>query len=120
LERATVVIANQVEAEQITGLADPARAAGQLGGQTGIVTLGGRGCVVSTDGVTRAFAAEPVVPVDTSGAGDIFCGVLAALLVAGATLDAAIVRAQCAAAIGVSRAGCFASFPSGDELAVLR
>jgi len=119
LERASVVIANAIEAEQITGFAVASQAAAMLGGATGIVTLGGQGCVVSAAGSIRAYAAQKVTPIDTTGAGDIFCGVLAALLVEGAELAVAIDVAQRAAAIGVSRAGCFASFPSRDEVAAL-
>ncbi len=115
LQRATVVIANEGEAERIAVSADPAG----LGGRIGIVTLGARGCVVAEGGGMRAFPAQAVASVDTTGAGDIFCGVLAAGLVGGAALDQAIGRAQRAAAIGVARAGCFPSFPSRAELAAL-
>jgi ribokinase len=111
-----VVIANQGEAEEMTGLADPRRAVTRLGGAIGIVTWGGEGCLVARDGVVTHYKAPKVQPVDTTGAGDTFCGVLAARLAQGATLDAAIAAAQLAAALAVSRAGCYAALPTRAEL----
>ena len=120
LAAATIVIANQGEAAAITGLADPTQSVCLLGGQIGIVTLGAAGCVVAEAGTVRRFLATPVTAVDSSGAGDVFCGVLTACLALGDTLDIAIPHAQHAAAIAVSRAGCFGAFPSGAELGIVR
>lgn len=112
-----LVVANRFEARAITGHDDPGAAATALAGAgAAVVTLGGAGCVLAGDGV-QAFAAEPVVVLDTSGAGDVFCGVLAASWASGAALPSAIARAQHAAAISVGRAGCFGAFPSRAELA---
>ncbi len=45
---------------------------------TGIVTLGSKGVLaVEADGRETAVAALPIVPVDTTGAGDTFVGILA-------------------------------------------
>lgn len=120
LAATTIVIANQGEATAITGLADPDHSAAELGGKIGIVTLGAAGCVVAGAGTVRRFAATPVTAVDSSGAGDVFCGVLTACLALGDDLDTAIPCAQHAAAIAVSRAGCFGAFPSGAELGIVR
>ena len=113
---ATVVVANQGEAEALTGLRDPAQAAAKLGGRSGIVTLGAAGCVLAQGGQTRHFPAPAVQAVDSTGAGDVFCGVLSACLAAGTHIAAAIGYAQAAAALAVSRAGCFAAFPDVAEL----
>jgi ribokinase len=58
-----------------------------------------------------------VQAVNTTGCGDTFCGVLAAGLAAGMTTDAAIMRAQRAAAITASRPGAYAALPTVRELA---
>ena len=64
---ATVVVANQGEAEALTGLRDPAQAAAKLGGRSGIVTLGAAGCVLAQGGQTRHFPAPAVQAVDRGG-----------------------------------------------------
>ena len=121
LAAATVVVANQGEAEAITGERDPSQAAARLGGAIGIVTLGAGGCVVARGEQMFHLPAPRVHPVDSSGAGDVFCGVLAAGLAGGSALEAAIGHAQAAAALAVSRAGCFTAFPDAAELqAILR
>lgn len=116
LAAATIVVANEGEAKILTGHDDPALAAATLGGRIGIVTLGAAGCVVSDKGSITAFPAPNVVAVDSTGAGDTFCGVLTACLAADMPLEATIDRAQTAAALAVSRAGCFAALPSAAEL----
>lgn len=113
----TVVVANAGEAAMLTALSDPAAAAAALGGEIGIVTAGADGCFVAGRGGVVHHPAHKVVAVDTSGAGDSFCGVLAARLVAGWNLTAAIDHAQRAAALAVSRAGCFTGLPQATELA---
>jgi ribokinase len=57
-----------------------------------------------------------VAALDTTGAGDVFCGVLAAAWAMGQALPDAIATAQHAAAISVGREGCFGSFPSKQEI----
>jgi ribokinase len=116
LEAATVVVANEGEAQAITGLADPAAAAQAMGGNLGIVTLGAAGCILAENGCVRRLPAPRVEAVDTTGAGDIFCGVLAAALAMGEAIEVAVNQAQTAAALSVSRPGCFIALPSATEL----
>jgi ribokinase len=111
LARCAVVVANEGEAAAVTGCADPALAVGRLGGAVGIVTLGGRGCLVAGGGNVVAYPAVPVTAVDTTGAGDTFCGILTAMLARGARLQDAVMAAQRAASWTVGHAGCFASLP---------
>jgi ribokinase len=81
-----------------------------------VVTLGTEGCMwADPQGVFRVPAAA-VRPVDTSGAGDTFCGVLVARLATGTPLNDAISDAQAAAAVSVTRRGAFESIPAADEL----
>ncbi len=111
-----VVIANAGEAAEITGQTDPLAAARLLAaGGAGIVTLGAAGCVLA-DPAPAVHPAEAVAVIDTTGAGDVFCGVLAAGLLRGRPLADGVAAAQRAAAITVGRAGCYPSFPSREEL----
>ena len=54
--------------------------------------------------------------IDATGAGDCFCGVLAASLAQGAPLPQAVGRANLAAPLSVRRAGASDSSPSAAEL----
>lgn len=63
-----------------------------------IVTAGRRGAYVAEPGGVRHVAGEAVLPVDTTGAGDEFAGVLAAHLATGATLRDAATAANARAA----------------------
>ena len=114
-----VVVANRLEAWEITGLggADAAVAL-RIGGGVGIVTLGGQGCVVA-DSDPVVVSPVAVDAVDTTGAGDVFCGVLAAGLARARDVMDAVGWAQRAAALSATREGCFGSFPSPSELAHL-
>jgi ribokinase len=121
LARCDIVVANAVEARQITGLDGNAAATALLaaGARHAIVTLGAEGCIVAGPvGVTH-HPAPVVQPVDTTGAGDTFCGVLAAMLAAGCDLTPAVAAAQQAAAITVRRHGAFAALPTAAELRAL-
>ncbi len=108
LGRCSLVIANRVEAGQLGDAIGDAR--------TAIVTLGAEGCALIEDGRRRAFAAETVTAVDTTGCGDAFCGVVAAALAQGLAIEVAVVAAQKAAAITATRAGAFAALPPQSEL----
>lgn len=116
LAASTVVVSNQVEAAEITGLTDPHEAARALGGAIGIVTLGAEGCILAESGRTRHIPAPAVTAVDTTGAGDAFCGALAAALTAGVPIEPGIIAAQHAAALSVTRPGCYGALPSAAEL----
>lgn len=80
--------------------------------QAVVVTLGAAGlAIVREDGVTR-IPGRRVEVVDTTGAGDCFCGVLAAELANGATLEAAARFANDASALAVTRLGASSSAPT--------
>nr|WP_280939043.1 PfkB family carbohydrate kinase [Methylobrevis pamukkalensis] len=56
---------------------------------------------------------------DTSGAGDVLCGVLAGLIDRGHPPRAALELAVAAASLAVTRPGTLASCPSAEEIAGL-
>jgi len=82
---------------------------------TCIVTLGGRG--VFAVNAERAFAIDAfaVEAIDTVGAGDTFCGVLAASLDRDSGLADSLRRATVAAALACTKAGAQPSIPSAAE-----
>lgn len=121
-----LVVANWHEASTITGEAGIYEAIRTFPGMDRypypalIVTLGAEGCV-ATDYRITPYPAQPVdAVVDTTGAGDVFCGALAGFWATRTEFPfLAINAAQRAAALSVTRAGCFDSFPSAVELAQL-
>ena len=87
---------------------DAEAAARRLAGLTGapvVVTLGALGALVVEGGSAYTLPAPAVRAVDTTGAGDVFTGVLARRLAGGDDLRAAATRAVEAAARSVTIAG---------------
>lgn len=84
-----------------------------------IVTLGARGALAAGCGALLRISAPTVPVIDTTGAGDCFCGTLAAMLARGLLLPAAMRRAVDAAALAVGRAGAAPSFPTAAQCSVL-
>ena len=121
LRLSAVFVVNAVEAADITGQKGEVAAADlhAQGAALAVVTLGAAGCVCADATGVRRYAAHPAVVMDTTGAGDAFCGVLAAMLADGAEVDTAIDVAQAAAALTVSRPGAFTALPSVTELTSL-
>ena len=109
-----VVVANRVEAITITGSASAA-ALHDAGAAVAVVTLGAEGCLVADASGERHYAATPARLVDSTGAGDAFCGTLAAQLAAGWPLPDAVAAAQRVAARTVERTGAFAALPPRAE-----
>ena len=82
-----------------------------------IVTLGSRGCCAREQGKLLVQPAFKVDALDTTAAGDTFCGVLAAALCAQSLpLPEALRRASAAAALATTRAGAQSSIPMADEV----
>ena len=85
-------------------------------GRTVVATLGPDGAVAANAGELVRVPALKVTPVDTTGAGDTFCGVLAAWLDEGASFRAAMARAAVAGSLAVTREGAQPSFPTRAEI----
>lgn len=86
-----------------------------LGPKTVILTLGKKGCIAKTSSERIAIPAFDVKAVDTTTAGDTFCGGLAAALGMGKPLAEALKYATAASAICVTRMGAQPSIPSRAE-----
>lgn len=85
-------------------------------GVTVVTTLGPEGAAASDGEAVLRVPSLKVEPVDTTGAGDTFAGVLAAGLDAGADLEAAMARAAVAGALACTREGAQPSFPQASEI----
>lgn len=87
-----------------------------LGCKAAIVTVGSAGMVGAEGSGGWAIAAPEVITVDSTGAGDAFCGALAAWLADGSNLRDAAVAGVAAGACSVTRAGAQSSLPDRDEI----
>ncbi len=121
LRAASVVTPNEHEAQALLGgeIEGPgfARLAADAGlnGVHLVVTVGSRGALRVTNDQVFAYQAKKVEPVDTTGAGDAFNGVLAASLSSGTPIDPAIQRAVAAGTLATQFAGARAGLPSRAE-----
>lgn len=107
--------------DEVAGLEAVATGFVESGVQNVIITLGGRGVYyMSEDGRRGLVAAERAVVVDTTAAGDTFVGRYALDAVGrkgeGFDIEAAVRRANRAAAKTVEKAGAQDSIPWRDEL----
>lgn len=125
-----VLVVNEHEAVEVAGAEDLDGAVVALAGRVRalVVTLGARGSLVVCDGVRTEVAAFPAAAVDTTGAGDTFCGVFAAHLSASGRrpgdADAALLAeaarwGAAASALSVTRPGAQDAVPAAAEVADL-
>ena len=86
-------------------------------GPTCIVTAGAHGAyAVSGDGTLIHAEARPITPVDTTGAGDTFVGVLANGFAEGLEIGPAMQRACAAASLSCLTPGAQAGMPQREAL----
>ena len=85
-----------------------------------IVTLGARGALARIDGRNVLQPAFRVQALDTTAAGDTFCGTLIAALARGAGIEDALRDASAASALACTRLGAQSSIPTAAEAAALR
>lgn len=81
-----------------------------------IITLGAKGAFVVTKDEKVSVASYKVDAVDTTAAGDTFCGTFAVALVEGKSLKESLQFASAAAAISVTRMGAQPSAPTRKEI----
>jgi ribokinase len=113
LRAADVITPDRAEAAALTGRSDrsevwPAIAAEELraaGARTVVVKTGATGAVIADDEGVRSIPTLRVVPIDETGAGDVFLAALAVRRTEGATWDEAIGFANIASALSVADRG---------------
>jgi ribokinase len=120
----SVITPNETEAELLTGIkvsgpesaAKAAKILKDKGISTVIITMGSAGAFVLTDSLSKIVPVEKVTPIDTTAAGDTFNGALAVALSEGKKTEEAIVFANKAASISVTRLGAQSSAPYRKEI----
>lgn len=114
LDLAPLLVPNAGEARTLTGETDPIDAARALHARTHApvaVTLGAAGALLVDGTDAREITAPPVRAVDTTGAGDTLCGVLAAELAGGVPTADALGRAVGAASHATQAPGARTGMP---------
>ena len=116
LAHCDIVIPNEHELEVLGGTDRLA----ELGVSTLVVTLGDAGAELIEAGAEPVRVEPfPVTPVDTTGAGDAFCGALAARLAAGDELTEALRFAAANGALATTVAGAVPSLPTATRTRAL-
>lgn len=123
LPYADILIVNETEGTELldrtvdpTGWGEAAQELLRLGPAVVVVTIGEKGAVVATvDGMTR-LPAPHMIAVDTTGAGDAFCGAMAARIAEAATVIDAARSGVFAGSLAVTRSGAQPSMPSRDAI----
>jgi ribokinase len=119
-----MITPNETEAELITGIkvhdiqsaenaAKILRAKGVL---NTVITMGSSGAYILSGTISRLIPVIPVKATDTTAAGDVFNGALAVAISEGLEIEDAVVFANKAAAISVTRMGAQASAPYRKEI----
>ncbi|MSQ42840.1 MAG: ribokinase [Chloroflexi bacterium] len=117
-----VLVVNQTEAVTLGGDIDAVRSSRVLiskGVGTVVVTLGGAGCIVMSDvnsGLVTIRSFPVVSVVDTTGAGDAFCGALAASLASGTSVAEAARVGNAAGSLAVEVLGALPSMPTSGQI----
>ena len=115
-----LLVLNEVELAQVTPGAGPDPVTGLVrlarGRPGAVLTRGGAGAVVFAGEEVAEVAAPRAEVVDTTGAGDTFCGVLAAELAAGHPLVDSVRSAVLAGSYAVTGLGARGALPRRDEL----
>ena len=124
LQNVDLLIPNETEASAMSGVAVEAEAdiptamerLQTLGIQHIIVTLGSKGACTCIDGELLLVPSRKVEAVDTTAAGDTFCGALCTALLQSKKMPEAMLYGCKAAAVSVTRRGAQMSMPYKDEV----
>jgi ribokinase len=124
IPKVNVLVLNEVEAGflaemQVENKTDAEKAADILiakGVEKVIITLGSKGAFVVTKNEKVSVPSFKVNAVDTTAAGDTFCGAFSVALVEGKSLRESLQFASAAAAISVTRIGAQPSAPKREEI----
>lgn len=128
IEQTDIFVLNKLELAQVVGLADPTSSPEEvaktallwrerIGEKIVVVTLGENGLVaIQGNQVIRQPTQKIAKVVDTTGAGDCFCGTFVALLHKRYPFEESLAFAQKAAAYSVQRKGASPSFPRLETL----
>ena len=123
LSKIDLLVVNETEADTITGdsidnigIESMAEKLVEMGSKSVIITLGANGSYLHKDGLNGKFPAYRVSAIDTTAAGDIFCGALMAFIADGGEISDAIKFASAASALSVQKLGAYPSVPMKEEI----
>jgi len=124
LKHIHILTPNQKEAEILTGIPitdkpgaeAAAKALAAKGVHTVIITLGKSGALILDQGQIEWVPAPEVHAVDTTAAGDVFCGSLAVALSEKHSVKESVIFACTAAALSVTKMGAQTSAPTRQEV----
>lgn len=123
LKSVKYLVVNEIEAEVLTGLkiedigeVNIINKLLNIGVESAILTLGSRGCLFKNAETTLKIPAFKVKSVDTTAAGDTFCGALATGISKNRDIKEVLEFASAAAALCVTRFGAQTSIPSENEV----
>ena len=119
------VIPNKTEAEMLSGINvtdwESAKKAADIIAAKGVrivvITLGSQGALIKENGKYTEVPAEKIKAVDTTAAGDTFCGAFCVGISEGLSLEDAVKLASKAAAITITKQGAQSSVPYRREIA---
>ena len=122
LDMVDILVPNRAELAAMVGhdlhdlhaVADAARTL--RGPSAVVVTLGADGALLCEEGAVLLVPALAVAPVDTTAAGDAYCGALACAVAEGIPLHEAVRHANAAAALATTRSGAQPSLPTRAEV----
>ncbi|MEL1262892.1 ribokinase [Pseudoxanthomonas putridarboris] len=114
-----VLVVNEGELATLAGAGSVAEQVARMAVPCVVVTLGARGCLARRGGEIHVQPAFAVDAVDTTGAGDTFCGALTARLAQGTPLAEALRFASAASALACTRLGAQSSVPARAEVEAL-
>lgn len=118
------LVVNEVEAAFLSGVKahsfeeinKAARILQEMGPKHVIITLGAEGSFVASGNYYEMIPAHRVEALDTTAAGDVYCGSLAVAMEEGLPLHKAVGFASAASAISVTRLGAQPSAPYREEI----
>ena len=118
-----ILVVNESEAQYISNslikednIDQIAQKLRDAGAKAVIITLGNKGSYLKTDSEAYFIPSYPVKAIDTTAAGDVFCGALAVACADGCIDSHALRFASAAAAIAVTRVGAQPSIPILSEV----
>jgi len=122
LEKVDVLVPNQIELAHLSNmkgfnnLDEIENAAKSLDIETVIVTLGSKGALLVSGSDTELISSPVVDSVDTTGAGDAFCGSLAESLSRGMSFLESVEQSVVVGALSTTKHGAQISMPSRSEV----
>lgn len=124
ISKTSVLVVNEVEARHLSGIelssennivlsAEKLR---KMGAKTVVITMGAEGAFALGDEFAIRLPAFRVQAIDTTAAGDIFCGALAVAITENKNWEQALKFASAASAISVTKIGAQPSAPVRTEI----